>query len=215
MRAGRRSGRADLPDPPDFEVDHRAAVDLTIAYHQTGRAEIISRLERRDNALFLYLASVATILTVALSNVTQLGSTLLTIPLIGFGAALVFDQHNTVIGALGVYLAKELPEATSPAIGAASLPKSWDASATLGGLTDHIRARLGASLAIVVTPEVVAILVASWNATWTGGSIALVSASGVLTGATAAILVASQLRRRRFRDQMNEQRPAPNGPRGR
>jgi xanthosine utilization system XapX-like protein len=173
-------------------------LDLLVAYHASARAELVSRLSSRDSALFLYLAAVATIFGVVATDWSHRAPSLLVVPLLGLGATLVYAQHNTVIGALGLYLGRELHEVTQRITGSNDVVRSWDASKTLKSTRSHISSRLASGLVLLLGPSASScILVLSERPS---GLIKI----GVVTGAlltfwSAIILVRSHRSRAAFR----------------
>jgi xanthosine utilization system XapX-like protein len=201
--------KASEPDP----------TPLITAYHGSARSELIERISRRDTALFLYLAATATVATVLIKDYPAGAMGFLVIPVIGLGVALIHSHHNIVIGALGVYLGHELQAAVERLTGMKSLP-SWDDSQSLHTLHGHISARFGSGLIVIVVPQLLSLLLALRGATaagrrltgweWAWHGIAVVA---VLT--SVAVIVNSQLLRRRFRRRMSSPRclaPSPSYP---
>jgi hypothetical protein len=112
---------------------------------------------------------------------------LLVIPLLGLGASFVYSQHNTVVGALGLYIGKELHEASAAIVGTDGVVRSWDASNTLKNTTRPLKARLASGLIILVGPS----LAACTLAPLTRPSAAVIGAA--LGGATVSAWMAGTL----------------------
>lgn len=172
------------------------AITLIAAYHASARDELVKRIDRRDSALFLYLAAVATLLTVMLPELRTQGGALLVIPVLGLAASLVHSQHNTVIGALGVYIGLELQRKADELIPGGA--KSWDASTTLSTLRGHIGSRLWASLVMLVVPSALAIPLATQALDMSGVSVALIVGASLCPVASVALLMRAEFKRRQF-----------------
>jgi hypothetical protein len=82
---------------PDRTVQRDAfaesKVGLLIAYFESSRQELVSRLIQRDNTLLLFLAAVAAIFGVAFGNVTRPEILFAIAPL---GVGLPFCLRNTM-----------------------------------------------------------------------------------------------------------------------
>lgn len=189
------------------------AATLIAAYHASSRAELIARLDKRDSSMFLYLASVAAILSVFLAAYPRGALALLVIPLLGFGAALVHSQHNTVIGAIGVYNGDELQQAAIEETGVQVA--SWDASETLRALRGHIGTRIASSLLIFVTPALVSIALVARAEELTPVVLGLLLCSIVAATWTAASLIQAHRRRAQFRQQLHQSVGRSSGAAGR
>lgn len=156
----------------------------------------MQRIDRRDSALFLYLAAVATLLTVMLPELRAQGGALLVIPVLGLAASLVYAQHNTVIGALGVYIGLELQRKADELVPEGA--RSWDASTTLCTLRGHIGSRFWASLVMLVLPSILAIPLAAQALSPSGVSMALIGGAGLCPMASIALLMRTEFQRRQF-----------------
>ncbi len=115
--------------PSAEEANIQQKVDLLIAYFNSGRTELISRVGHRDNALLLFLAASTAVFGVAFGNVSR-PALLFAIAPLGLGASLILAQHNDVIGALGQYCGIEVAEQAERLLGG-RVPDSWDTSASL------------------------------------------------------------------------------------
>jgi hypothetical protein len=104
-------------------------VNLLIAYFQSGRDEIITRVGHRENALLLFMGSSAAIFGLAFGDIVR-PMILFAIAPLGLGASLVLTQHNDVIGALGHYCGIEVTEQAEAILGD-RCPDSWETSASL------------------------------------------------------------------------------------
>ena len=81
--------------------------DSARIHEQTARAEIIQRVDLRDNALVLYLGAVGAL--VSFAGTTNKGTEiLLIIPYLAFGATTIIEHHHMMIGVLSHYLAVDL-----------------------------------------------------------------------------------------------------------
>jgi hypothetical protein len=129
---------------PDRRVQRDAfaesKVGLLIAYFESSRQELVSRLIQRDNTLLLFLAAVAAIFGVAFGNVTR-PEILFAIAPLGVGVAILFTQHNDVIGRIAHYCGMELTEELEKIVGH-TLPDSWETSQFLSGLKPRTRGGL-------------------------------------------------------------------------
>jgi FtsH-binding integral membrane protein len=76
-------------------------------FYESARQELISRLQLRDNALFVFLATTGTIFGVAVGSTARL-EILLIIPFLSLSLGFVVLQHHEVIGALGFFCEREL-----------------------------------------------------------------------------------------------------------
>jgi hypothetical protein len=112
------------------EDDAQFKVNLLMAYFESGRQELISRISQRDNAVLLFLAAATTIFGVAFGNVTR-PAILFAISPLGLGAAVVYTQHNTLIGQLGYYCGVEVTEQAEEILGNSRCPDSWETSKSL------------------------------------------------------------------------------------
>jgi hypothetical protein len=99
--------------------------DSARTHEETARAELIQRIQLRDNALVFFLAAVGAIIGVA----NALGvKFLLVIPYLAFGVAVILGHHDVMIGLLGHYLVNEL-EPYYHEIG--EFAPQWDGSVSL------------------------------------------------------------------------------------
>lgn len=176
---------------------------LVAAYHASARAELIARIGHRDSSMFLYTAAVGALFAVFLASYPKGALALLVVPLISFGAALVHSQHNTVIGALGVYIGAELHQTAASETDAGRV-RSWDASDTLHKLRGHIGSRLWASLLLLIGPSAVSIALVT-HAIGVGAlpadkvDVSMASLGSAAAAAAAAMLVRAERRRKAFR----------------
>lgn len=154
--------------PSEDEPNVQQKIDLLIAFYTSGRAELISRIGHRDNALLLFMAAVTALFGLAFGDVGR-PTLLLAVAPLGLGASLILAQHNDVIGALGQYCGVEVAEQASKLLNG-DVPDSWDTSASLlrtgprklrsaaqqkgQGISRFFTDRLYASLLLIVTPGV-------------------------------------------------------------
>ena len=99
------------PDRRDPNAELK--VNLLIAYFQSGRDEIITRVGHRESALLLFLGPSAAIFGLTFGDIIR-PMILFAIAPLGLGASLVLTQHNDVIGALGHYCGTKLPSRRKP-----------------------------------------------------------------------------------------------------
>lgn len=81
--------------------------DIKKTFYESARAELIQRIQLRDNVALLYLAAVATIFGIALAKDGKL-EILLVVPLLSLAASVLTSQHHILIGALGKYCSSEI-----------------------------------------------------------------------------------------------------------
>ena len=183
-----------------FELPPYAA--LIAAYHTSARAELINRIERRDAALLVYLGAVATIFGVVLADFANRSAALIVVPFLSLGASYIYAQHNAVIGALGVFLGKELHGSAQAITGPSHVLRSWDASLTLRDLRSHLASRFLAGALILVGPALAAGVLAGFERGSTWESLAIWLATALMVVLAAVTLVQSSRTRRRFSAQI-------------
>lgn len=144
----------------------QSKVNLLVAYFESSRQELISRISQRDNAQLLFLGAATAIFGLAFGNVTR-PAILFAISPLGLGAAIIYAQHNTLIGLLSYYCGVEVTEQAKRLLDSRRCPHSWETSATLydpertwvtgrphglWGIPRIYRDRLYASLLLIVIP---------------------------------------------------------------
>lgn len=163
--------------------------------------------------MFLYIAAVGALFAVFLASYPKGALALLVVPLISFGAALVHSQHNTVIGALGVYIGVELQQIAGSETEAGRV-RSWDASDTLRELRGHIGNRLWASLLLLIGPSVASIALVVYAMLVRAISsdkidVGMAALGCAAAAAAAAMLVRTERRRKAFRSELARAMAAP------
>ena len=103
--------------------------NLLLAYFETSRQELVSRVSQRDSAVLLFLVAATAIFGVAFGNVT-IPAILFAIAPLGLGAAVIYAQHNTLIGQLAHYSGVEITEQAKEIL-KGTWPKSWENSESL------------------------------------------------------------------------------------
>lgn len=81
--------------------------DVKKLFYESARAELIQRIQLRDNVALLYLAAIAAIFGIALAKDGKL-EILLIVPLLSLAASVLTSQHHILIGALGKYCSAEI-----------------------------------------------------------------------------------------------------------
>jgi hypothetical protein len=126
--------------------------------YEMARWEITERIQIRDQVLLVYLGAVGTIFGIALGTSSK-PEILLVTPYLTLGAAIIVSQHNSVIGALGSFVAHEL-ESFLREIG--EYAPQWDTSAVLGSYSVRmVWLRTLGHLLLLSSPPVVG-LIANW-----------------------------------------------------
>jgi hypothetical protein len=87
----------------------QSRINLLVAYFESARQELINRVNQRDNTVLLFLVAATAIFGVAFGNVTR-PAILFAISPLGLGVAVIYTQHNTLIGQLGYYCGVEVTE---------------------------------------------------------------------------------------------------------
>ena len=77
-----------------------------IAFYNTARQEILTRIKLRDNTLLFFIGVSSTIFAIPLVFESK-SNLLLAIPYLSLGISLIVAQHNDIIGSLAAYLNKE------------------------------------------------------------------------------------------------------------
>jgi hypothetical protein len=209
-------------------------VNLLIVYFESSRQELVSRLIQRDNALLLFLVAVTAVFGVAFGNVTRPGILFAIAPL-GVGVAILFTQHNDVIGRIAHYCGMELTEELERIMGG-TLPDSWETSQFLAGLKGRTQGggfwkgarnglwripkvysdRLWASVILIAGPGVVGAIIgylstSDWQPWARAG---LVTVDALMAGWTISLLWHSARERYELRQQVGEWREAREAPEG-
>lgn len=139
-------------------VSEDVGVQLFVAFYNSARAEILQRISQRDTALFLFLASAATIFGVAINQ--QDSALLFVLPLLALGAAHVHSNHSNIIGALGLYLSVEV-QAWVRAAQLTDPPVHWDISRSLRSLRSQpVIAVLTSGITLILLPSIVGLSIA-------------------------------------------------------
>lgn len=198
-----------------------AALDQARAYHATAREEIVARVGHRDTSLALFLAAVGVLLGSVLGGDAGLtdanAGVLYFVPILGLGATLVHVHHNNVIGALGVYLGKELDGAVRVLLASLPdpprvVPPDWDGSATLHRPTVHPSPRrLIAGILILLLPQVGALAMAVAELPPSSLSIGGSISGGVAAVTSLWLLAQSDAERRRMAHELRDHRQANDG----
>lgn len=159
-------------------------------HEQTARAEIIQRIALRDNALVLYIGAIGAIIGLVGSGNIGL-EILLIVPYLAFGAAIIINQHNVLIGLLGHYLVVELDTEYKKLD---EYVPQWDgsksATTTIGKYPVLLQLKYG-HLVLIATPPILG-LILNWRflypttllaiAWWLGVVLTLLSV-GIILGA--------------------------------
>jgi hypothetical protein len=192
-------------------------INLLVAYFESGRQELISRLGQRDHAVLLFLGAATAIFGVAFGNITR-PAILFAISPLGLGAAVVYTQHNTMIGYLSRYCGLEVAQQADDILG--SRLNSWETSESLygseftgvadkphglWGIPRIYRDRLYASFLLILIPGVAGAiigLISNFNLWgWCGLAVDALS-----TGWVAKLLVNSAHERTKLRNEVAEWR---------
>ncbi len=83
------------------------AGDTARGNYNAARTELVERVRLRDHVLLAYLTIVGTILAISFGQHRK-SEILLAVPFVAMGASILVSQHNNVIGALLLYLSKDL-----------------------------------------------------------------------------------------------------------
>jgi heme exporter protein D len=106
----------------------QSRINLLVAYFESARQELINRVNQRDNTVLLFLVAATAIFGVAFGNVTR-PAILFAISPLGLGVAVIYTQHNTLIGQLGYYCGVEVTEQADRMLWPS--PDSWETSKSL------------------------------------------------------------------------------------
>jgi hypothetical protein len=142
--------------------DEMTSAELETAgkFYESARQELISRLQLRDNALFVFLGTTGTIFGIAVGATAKL-EILLIIPFLSLSLGFVVLQHHEVIGALGYFCEREL--GTFFQQNGVHKGLQWDGSTTLVRFHSRlVGARSPAHAAILLSPGYWAIAV-NWK----------------------------------------------------
>ncbi len=128
--------------------------DTARTMYESARAELISRIQLRDNVLLVFMGAVGTVMGVALGTTARV-EILFVVPFLAFGAATIVSQHNAVIGSLADFCVREL----SPFLKSiGELAPQWDDSNALQEYRNSaIRLRSWGHTVIVVVPGIAAL----------------------------------------------------------
>lgn len=129
--------------------------------YESARNELVQRIQLREQILLFFVGGVATIYSVALGAENKL-EILLAIPYLSFGTAVIISQHNSVIGALGHFCAREIGPFLKKLEPAEYAPL-WESSASL---YRHSAKALGmrtlAHVVLIITPAALGLLM-NWQ----------------------------------------------------
>jgi hypothetical protein len=207
LRVQRQEGRIQRDDNAQLKIN------LLIAYFESGRQELISRVSQRDNAVLLFLGAATAIFGVAFGNITR-PAILFAISPLGLGAAVIYTQHNTLIGQLGRYCGLEVTEQADKILG--RCPDSWETSESLfdprltevsnkphglWGIPKIYRDRLYSSILLILIPGITGAiigLISNFNLWgWCGLAVDALTA-----GWAARLLVNSAHERTKLRNEV-------------
>jgi hypothetical protein len=119
--------------------------------YESARNELVQRIQLREQILLFFVGGVATIYSVALGAENKL-EILLAIPYLSFGTAVIISQHNSVIGALGHFCAREIGPFLRKLEPAEYAPL-WESSASLHRYSAKaLGMRTLAHIVLIVTP---------------------------------------------------------------
>lgn len=215
---------------PDRKVtDDRFAesrINLLVVYFESSRQELVSRLIQRDNALLLFLVATTAIFGVAFGNVTRPGILFAISPL-SVGVAILFTQHNDVIGRIAHYCGMELTEELEKIMGG-MLPDSWETSQFLSGLKGRTQNggfwrrtfggllkipkiysdRLLASIILIAGPGIIGVVIGFFSTPdWPlSARVGLVVVDALMAGWTISLLWHSADERYRLRKEVGRWR---------
>lgn len=129
-------------------------------FYESARAELISRIGLRDNAIVAYLGAIGAIFGIALGSNSNI-SILLVVPMLALGAELLISQHTELIGALSHYCSHEIgKELISKMINFAQ----WDNSRSLAAYSKSaIYRRTYGNISLIFTPALLAITITGFN----------------------------------------------------
>lgn len=133
------------------------SMDVALALYSSARSELLERIRLRDQVLMAYLAAVGALFTLAFGKEGNV-KTLLTLPFLALGAAVLVSQHNDLIGALSRYCGKELDRCFADH--GCKVPQ-WDSSFAFQDLSAHAYAyrTLGAAFILMGTAVAASLIV--------------------------------------------------------
>lgn len=180
--------------------------ETALAFYETARSEIITRIQMRETAIFVWLGAIGVVGGIAFSGEHPPQEVLLILPLLGVGFAMRISDHERIIGQLAVYTSKEL----APFLSTEPQLLQWDSSVTLHDKSFQgkiVRVRGDVYYIFIVIPEALALAL---NAEFIerGGLLAwLVAAVDLLCIVLSAVFVATA-RKARVRS-TKETKPQP------
>jgi hypothetical protein len=119
-----------MPEGPLQRDDAQFKAHLLVAHFETSRQELVNRVSQRDSAVLLFLAAATAIFGVAFGDVTR-PAILFAIAPLGLGAALIYAQHNSLIGQLSYYSGIEVTRQAEEIFKEGTWPYSWENSESL------------------------------------------------------------------------------------
>lgn len=125
--------------------------DTARVIYTSVKDEVLTRIRLRDQALFIYLGAVGTVVGVALGSQGQV-DLLLLLPYLALGGAVIVSQHHVLIGNLGVFIVLELDPCLEESDEAAP---NWENSASFAEhLSKTIWKRAASHFVLIGIPPV-------------------------------------------------------------
>ena len=167
--------------------------DTARAYYQQAGAELILRIQLRDNVLLLYLGAIATLIGVTLAQGASRGNQslqlLLVIPYVAVGVTVILAQHHTAIGAMVEFFSSEFDQflqGLTPPENAVQ----WDNSKAAKGYAAHAMFQRTLGQIVILLLPCGASLLINWPSSifpnlldgvlWWGGFFATIFSAWVL-----------------------------------
>lgn len=128
--------------------------NIALQYYNTIRTELTMHIRLRDQALFIYLGAISALYGITLGININL-EVLLIIPFLVLGVTIIVTQHDSHIGALAAYCAKELGTALD-----GKGVSQWDNSEVMRAYEKRlVVSRYFGHMLIMLPPAVVALVV--------------------------------------------------------
>lgn len=175
--------------------DSEVKGQIVVAYYEAARAELLQRLEQRDNVVVLYVGAIGAIVSAGSDSFYFLGVVL---PLVALGAAFIYTQHDRVMDFLSQYCEQLAPWIDKVWAGSSSesmpAPPSLDQEIWKKRRPPWVRLaarlldrQLRLQLFLFVGPGLIGIVSAftltvtpSWADLWAGGGSLLIALTAAL-----------------------------------
>jgi len=145
----------------DSRIDQTRQLDTAHKCYESARQEILLRIRLRDQILLVYLAISGTVLGISIRD-SKDAPTLLAVPFIALGAAILLAQHNLAIGWLGRFCADEIGKFLTRLEPRGDSPQ-WDNSESFRSYSGaSTRLRSWGQSVVLLTPCVLS-LAANWE----------------------------------------------------